>query len=46
MDEIKQLTIRINMKLYEEIKNLAKEDSRPINREIEHILKKYIELRK
>ena len=35
--------IRIDEELYEDIKYLAEKESRSINKEIEYILKKYVE---
>ncbi|MEZ3477732.1 MAG: hypothetical protein K1W08_03870 [Lachnospiraceae bacterium] len=46
MDEIKQITLRLKMNLYEEVKNLAESESRNINQQIEYIIKKYLDLRK
>ena len=46
MDEIKQITLRLKMNLYEEVKNLAESENRNINQQIEYIIKKYLDLRK
>lgn len=46
MDEIKQITLRLKMNLYEEVKNLADSESRNINQQIEYIIKKYLDMRK
>lgn len=46
MEETKQITLRIEKNLYEEVKNLAKSESRPVSKQIEYIIKKYLEIRK
>lgn len=46
VDEIKQITLRLKMNLYEEVKNLAESENRNINQQIEYIIKKYLDLRK
>lgn len=46
MDEIKQITLRLKMNLYEEVKNLADSESRNINQQIEYIIKKYLDMRR
>lgn len=46
MDEIKQITLRLKMNLYEEIKALADSESRNINQQIEYIIKKYLDMRR
>lgn len=46
MDEIKQVTLRINMSLYEEVKNLAESECRTVSQEIEYMIRKYLEIRK
>lgn len=46
MDETKQITLRLKMNIYEEVKNLAESENRNINQQIEYIIKKYLEIRK
>lgn len=46
MDEIKQITLRLKMSIFEEVKNLAESENRNINQQIEYIIKKYLEIRK
>lgn len=41
-DEYKRFTLRINSKLFELIKAKAKEDKRPIGKEMEFILEQFI----
>lgn len=42
----KHFTLRIDAEVYEKIKGYAKEDSRSAAKEIEYILKEYIDKRK
>lgn len=46
MNEIKQVTLRLNQNLYDEIKKLAESECRPVSQQIEYMLKKYIEIRR
>jgi hypothetical protein len=46
MDDLKQLTVRIEMNLYNEIKMLADSECRNINQQIEFMLKKYMEIKR
>mgnify|MGYP000398302760 FL=1 len=46
MKEVKQLTIRVEMSLYDEVQKLAVSESRSVSQEIEYIIKKYLEVRK
>lgn len=46
MEEIKQITLRLKMSIFEEVKTLAESENRNINQQIEYIIKKYLEIRK
>ncbi len=46
MDEIRQVTLRINMNLYEEIKKLAESEYRTVNQQIEYMLNKFLEIKR
>ena len=46
MEEIKQITLRLKMSLYEEVKNLEESENRNINQQIEYIIKKYLDIKR
>nr|CDL65783.1 unnamed protein product [uncultured bacterium] len=46
MEELKQITLRLKMSLYEEVKNLAESENRNINQQIEYIIKKYLDIKR
>lgn len=46
MEELKQITLRLRMSLYEEVKNLAESENRNINQQIEYIIKKYLDIKR
>ncbi|MDY5339816.1 MAG: Arc family DNA-binding protein [Intestinimonas sp.] len=46
MDEYKQITLRIKLNQYEEIKQLADKEFRSLNQQIEYMLTKFLEIKK
>ena len=46
MNELKQITLRIDVDLYEEIKTLAESECRNINQQIEYMIKKYLDIKR
>lgn len=46
MEQIKQVTLRINQELYDEIKRLAESECRPVSQQIEYMCRKYLEIRR
>ena len=46
MDEYKQITLRIKLNQYEEIKQLADKEFRSLNQHIEYMLTKFLEIKK
>ena len=45
-EELKQITLRIDMSLFKEIKNLADSECRNVNQQIEFMLKKYLDIKR
>ena len=46
MDNVKQITLRIEMNLYEEIKKLSEVECRTVSQQVEYMLKKFMEIKK
>ena len=46
MDDIKQITLRIDMNLYEEIKKLSDSECRTVSQQIEYMIRKFLEIKR